>query len=270
VVREENERLAVDEGQLRKELANREIAANKLKQELPAPTSAPAREPAAAPREAEVASGPRSDASVNGNLNELAKSTTERETSSFGEKAVTAVGAVADGASVRYRQVAAVAKDSDAVSRRQKVSTLSADTPAPATSPAPVLAAFEVKRNGRDLRIVDGDGSVYSGIVESANEISSAGKPSASGALQDKKADEAMLGDSFRVSGTNQSLGRNIVFSGKFMAVTNSGEPGTNSGDFGFALGAPVLKTQTAIPIIQGTVSVDDTQKMEIRAVPTP
>jgi hypothetical protein len=106
-----------------------------------------------------------------------------------------------------------------------------ADAPAGATAtPAPVLSSFRVEQSGNNLKVVDGDGSVYTGSVQIAQQeppadhtfaaaknglvsAARAAKPSAAPARQSYF---------FRVAGTNRNLNENVIFSGNFVPFTNN------------------------------------------------
>ncbi len=94
---------------------------------------------------------------------------------------------------------------------------------------APVLASFRVEQNGNNLKVVDGDGSVYTGSVqiaqqEPASDASFAAARNRPGgaATRSLKAD-APTSQSyfFRVAGTNRNLNESVVFSGNFVPYTN-------------------------------------------------
>lgn len=102
-----------------------------------------------------------------------------------------------------------------------------------------VLASFQFEQTGSQLRIVDGDGSVYSGYVQPAGSgrrerSAKAGAPAVAGAarapamaFKPKTAsslDSDLLppqGYSFRVAGTNRSLNQKVVFTGNLLTATN-------------------------------------------------
>ena len=158
----------------------------------------------------------------------------------------------------------------------------------------PVLASFEVQQAGPELRIVDGDGSVYSGYVRiaeaarrqrSAKAAAPAVAPAAAarGVLQESAA-ASFAADQpapqtyfFRVAGTNRSLHKKVVFTGNLMAATNwpSLPPLTNYLTFGSDLGGgragsaqpdllPLLNAR-----ISGKVVVGNGKAVEINALPT-
>jgi hypothetical protein len=108
-----------------------------------------------------------------------------------------------------------------------------------ATSGHPVLASFQVEQAGQELRILDGDGSVYRGYLQlaSAARQTRPVKAEAPGAARASRAPaEAFEGKdtlgldldhvapqsySFRVAGTNRSLNKKVVFTGNLVAATN-------------------------------------------------
>lgn len=158
-----------------------------------------------------------------------------------------------------------------------------------------VLVSFAVEQEGRRLRIVDGDGSIYSGYLEPAG-ASAAGRTSVGGALT--KAAPAPLnapgqaavemygvaqkGEGaasptyfFRVAGTNRSLMQTVVFSGNLLAATNAAAPagptGTGrGGQDGFQVLAP---EPGLLPLLDSRISgkavIGDKEEIEIQAVPT-
>jgi len=164
-----------------------------------------------------------------------------------------------------------------------------------AASAHPVLASFQVQQAGRDLRIVDGDGSVYIGylqIAETARRQGSA-KAEAPAAAQAYRAPERVLEERaaasrdadqqpmqtyfFRVTGTNRSLSKIVVFTGNLLAATNLTlplPPGTNL-SFGGGLGGfQNLPTQQGrLPLlnsrISGKVVVGNDKAVEVNALPT-
>jgi hypothetical protein len=158
-----------------------------------------------------------------------------------------------------------------------------------------VLASFEVEQAGPELRIVDGDGSVYSGYVQIADAArrrlaAPAGAsaitraPQASGGVREEKATAGRDADQrapqayfFRVAGTNRSLHKKVVFSGNLLAATNSPsfQAFTNLLSLGGGLGGqrtgsaqlnllPLLNSR-----ISGKVVVGNGKAVEINALPT-
>jgi hypothetical protein len=164
------------------------------------------------------------------------------------------------------------------------------------TMPAhPVLASFEVEQAGPELRIVDGDGSVYSGYVQLADaarrRLAASGEasavtraPHAMGGVLEEKSAASREADQpappayfFRVAGTNRSLHKKVVFTGNLMAATNSAsfQPYTNILSLGGGLARqragsaqpnllPLLNSR-----ISGKVVVGNGKAVEINALPT-
>jgi hypothetical protein len=101
----------------------------------------------------------------------------------------------------------------------------------------PVLASFQLEQTGRQLRVVDHDGSIYSGYLQSASlegvavstrqSISNRIAQELDQSVQPVAADLAATAASapqtyfFRVSGTNVSLNQRVTFWGKLMETNN-------------------------------------------------
>ena len=163
------------------------------------------------------------------------------------------------------------------------------NTTVPAQSTA-VLANFQVQQNGRAIRVVDADGSVYDGALQpevaaTAGEPTPSVAPSASivtaPAQRDKEKsfivrDELQASQNyfFRVTGTNLTLKQNVVFAGSllanFNAATNEQQAINRNGSFGG--GQLPLALTNQLPWsnsrIAGTAVVSDTNSIEINAVP--
>ena len=102
----------------------------------------------------------------------------------------------------------------------------------------PVLVSFAMEHNGQEVRIVDSDGSVYSGYAQTGETT----PPLRSATTERKPTTRALrgaelpqqspvtLGTSlavgqsffFRVIGTNRSLNEKVVFTGNVIALTSS------------------------------------------------
>jgi hypothetical protein len=158
-----------------------------------------------------------------------------------------------------------------------------------------VLASFEVEQAGPELRIVDDDGSVYSGYVQIADAArrrlaAPAGAsaitraPQVSGGVLEEKSAASRDADQrapqayfFRVAGTNRSLHKKVVFTGNLMGATNltSFQPFTNLPSLGGGLaGQRTGSAQaTLLPLlnsrISGKVVVGNGKAVEINALPT-
>jgi hypothetical protein len=159
----------------------------------------------------------------------------------------------------------------------------------------PVLASFQVEQAGPALRIVDGDGSVYSGYVQiavaarrqrstKAESSATTRAPQTLGAVLEEipaanrdSEQPAQPAYFFRVAGTNRSLNKKVVFTGNLMTATNLAlfQSATNylklgGGAGGFQNGAP---QPGVMPLLQsrilGKVVVGNGKAVEINAIPT-
>ncbi len=158
----------------------------------------------------------------------------------------------------------------------------------------PVLASFQVEQTGTKLRIVDGDGSVYSGSMQiteatprqrsvkaeastatRAPEVSGIFAKKAAGGLDAVQLEMQLY--SFRVVGTNRSLHKQVVFTGNLLAATNA--PTVQSFSHQLSLGGGLGgdrsgSTQPSfLPLpnsrISGKVVVGNAKAVEINALPT-
>jgi hypothetical protein len=159
----------------------------------------------------------------------------------------------------------------------------------------PVLASFQVEQAGLKLRIVDSDGSVYSGTMQVAtvarsrrsakSEPAAAARPSQApgGKLEERPAarfDSDQLAPktySFRVTGTNRSLQKKVVFTGNLLAATNltlSLPVATNLGIGGGVGGSQTGSARRGfLPLlnsrISGSVVIGTSKPVEINASPS-
>jgi hypothetical protein len=164
-----------------------------------------------------------------------------------------------------------------------------------ATPAHPVLASFQLEQAGRELRIVDGDGSVYSGSVQlddatrrarpvKAEAPAATTAARAPGRVFEEKAASSLDSDrlapqtySFRVAGTNRSLNKKVVFTGNLLAATNlnlSVPVATNFGIGGNWVGFQNAPAQQGFrPLlnsrISGKVVIGSSKAVEINALPT-
>ncbi len=163
-----------------------------------------------------------------------------------------------------------------------------------ATPAHPVLASFQVEQAGEKLRIVDGDGSVYSGFVQivTAARRARPAKAEAPVAAQaarapagvfEEKAAPGLDSDqlaaqtySFRVAGTNRSLNKKVVFTGNLLAATNltlSLPAQTDTGVAGSLGGRPDAPGQPVLlPLVHSRISgklvIGSSKAVEINALP--
>jgi len=157
-----------------------------------------------------------------------------------------------------------------------------------------VLASFQLEQTGSQLRIVDGDGSVYSGYVQPAGSgrrerSAKTGAPAVAGAARapamafKPKTASSLDSDllpsqsySFRVAGTNRSLNQKVVFTGNLLTTTNlvSLVPAATNLSLG-----DVPERNQAVPVqpglvpllnsrISGKVVIGSGKAVEINALP--
>lgn len=163
----------------------------------------------------------------------------------------------------------------------------SADLADNGTEGKPILFSFELQQQGREVRIVDSDGSVYSGAFQPAevfNYLGSgpSGKAATSRSLQttdalsqrkDAFADAKLpveMSYAFKVAGTNQTLKQFVVFTGQVLAQTNALSPvapaGTVNGD---RVARPELNP---VPLqnsrISGRALIGTNKEVEVNAIP--
>jgi hypothetical protein len=152
---------------------------------------------------------------------------------------------------------------------------------------APVLASFAVEQNGGELRVVDGDGSVYSGFVQlvgapDLQKISATRSvtPAAATPVKDMRDKEvsSTAGENyfFRVTGTNRSLQQRLVFTGNLFSATNGLQLNFNTNPVVIGGGPTQTLSQQfqQVPLqnmrITGTAVIDGSKRIEILAAPTP
>ena len=156
---------------------------------------------------------------------------------------------------------------------------------------APVMQSFQVLQNGDAISVVDRDGSVYQGSIQVAAAVEHDEPVPAPGEavvplqIQKRTGPPAVNGKPanqyyfFRVAGTNRTLKQNVVFSGHVEAIPGESANGQQTlggrGDGGSA-GNQLPPTATnasqqdlrSISRIVGTAIIDDTNRIEINAVP--
>jgi hypothetical protein len=159
-----------------------------------------------------------------------------------------------------------------------------------------VLASFELEQVGREVRIVDGDGSVYTGYTQlqdgavrlrSANAETpargAAGLRAADGKLEPKTPAlsdaEVQVGQNyfFRVTGTNRTLNQSVVFTGYLTnateatavnGVTNSLRLIGGAGGAGKSQAEAQQPAQAVAPSrISGKAIVGERKEVEVNAV---
>ena len=123
----------------------------------------------------------------------------------------------------------------------------------------PVLAAFQVEQFGTNVRFLDRDGSVYVGALEPAAAFAT---------LERKDGSSQNAGPanySFRVQGTNLSLGTDLLFTGQYFEPTNSAP--TSLDTFAIAPRAAPRPTNQARHLIIGNATIGATNQVPVRAV---
>jgi hypothetical protein len=152
------------------------------------------------------------------------------------------------------------------------------------SAPAPVLVSFRLEQNGSKLRVVDADGSVYTGAVQLAEEatppaavVAASPKNRAAAAPPANAAAESSVQNYFfRVAGTNRNLNQNVVFSGNLIPLTNTPFPPSNAGAIGGALRtgrrAPVAPEPSIFSNsrISGRAVIGTDKEIEVNATPAP
>ena len=158
--------------------------------------------------------------------------------------------------------------------------------------PARVLVSFKVEQNGGQIRVVDADGSIYTGILQVAqNENYSAAAASAppqsdlftTRAAKTRQPEQPPAQNYFfRVAGTNRNLNQNIVFSGNLIPLTNVLLASTNAAFFGGGAGGGgsggAQNAMQGLPAasllsnsrISGKVVIGTQKEVEVNATPGP
>jgi hypothetical protein len=153
----------------------------------------------------------------------------------------------------------------------------------------PLLGSFRLEQTGHDIRIVDWDGSVYTGaLAPSLDEaegrarmaermgIAQGAKATLAGSANRKVTTLESIGTQsgqsnfFRVSGTSRTLRKPIVFSGSLMAPATELVDGNANSFTNFA----ATQTNRTVPLnlpgarIAGRAIINGRQEIEINAVP--
>lgn len=146
---------------------------------------------------------------------------------------------------------------------------------------APVLVSFELQQNGNDLAVVDADGSVYQGSLQTNSGDAQSPAPAVvpPGAAQSQVSDVAKnqvaAGNNFyfRVAGQNRTSKQNVVFTGNLIPLAGNGANAQTDatannlggrGDVSQAQNAALFSNSR----IAGNVTMDITNQIEINAVP--
>jgi hypothetical protein len=160
---------------------------------------------------------------------------------------------------------------------------------------APLLASFQMEQNGQGIRVVDADGSVYTGswqVASEQNAVPVAGggggfhfsgaipaassvraappSPAANNNLQ------AMQNYFFNVSGTNRNLKQRITFSGNFIPLSNVLNTANNAVAGGGTVdGRNAAQLNATPPVllnsrIAGKAVIGGIREIEVNANPLP
>jgi hypothetical protein len=152
----------------------------------------------------------------------------------------------------------------------------------------PILFSFELQQLGREVRIIDSDGSVYSGSFQPAEVFSYLESPPSEKAAvtrslqttealsqrKDAFADSKLQTDmsyAFKVVGTNQTLKQIVTFTGQVLAPTNAlslvAPAGTVNGN---RVARPELNP---LPLqnsrVAGKALIGTNQEIEVNAIPS-
>ncbi|HWX19997.1 MAG TPA: hypothetical protein VN578_08840 [Candidatus Binatia bacterium] len=155
----------------------------------------------------------------------------------------------------------------------------------------PILVSFRLEQKAQDVRIVDSDGSIYTGSLQPQGAVyrlpsTASQRPALATTFKVPKASTesvvpaaAPAGKpvapsyfSFSVAGTNRSLNQRVVFSGELLSLTNPAsltDALTVRGDADLVMPA-AAQLGAALPNyrISGTVLVGNGQPVEINALP--
>ena len=157
-----------------------------------------------------------------------------------------------------------------------------------------ILASFRVEQSGQGMRVVDNDGSVYTGYLQPVEALERLrwGDDQKSAAARALKAQEPpsvekpALTDGakqarntyfFHVAGTNRSLKERVIFTGNLTALTNATLfLRMTNGPTGATFGLPTLPVEptplSTLPLIKSRISgravIGDRKEIEVNAVP--
>jgi hypothetical protein len=158
-----------------------------------------------------------------------------------------------------------------------------------------VLNSFRVEQKGDQVRIIDADGSMYSGFVQNAaadtgRRVDNLQQPSAANSVnqmvtngfKDLDATKAANAETrgvqnyfFRVSGTNRSLNQSVLFSGTLAAdAKTEGGPQVNFKRAAGNAAATPFADRVSLPLsqtqVRGRALIGGTNAIEVNAAPAP
>ena len=145
-----------------------------------------------------------------------------------------------------------------------------------------VLASFQMEQNGNMIRIVDGDGSIYSGSLQPATQtLFKLSRDAQETETDQKKSPQQTSWDGtqapfcylFQVSGTNRSLKQCVTFEGNVFATSSLPRSQTGSNAMAEKGSAPrALMNRFRLPLensrISGTAVINNLETKQINAVP--
>ena len=199
-----------------------------------------------------------------------------------------AVAPVTAGTPIGFQAASFKAEAGPAASQRYAQVT----TGKKAKLPRAVLTSFQVEQSGSELRIVDGDGSVYKGYIAASDSMARSraadyGAVPAPAAVRATKSTEAsatrpeadrplLQNYFFRVSGTNLSLQKQVVFTGSLLPAARTNTLAATSTNVVLLKSAASLQTSSggvyALPLsstrISGKVVVGNGKAVDIKAEP--
>jgi hypothetical protein len=145
-----------------------------------------------------------------------------------------------------------------------------------------VLTSFRVEQAGRELRVIDSDGSVYAGPILGTNDPATSVLQVSSASLDNSQKAGRLAGSGgnvakpktleqavFQVTGTNKSLNRRVVFSGTLSTNQNFGARNFNlqtAAGIGGALKDVQTNGQSEDVRLSGTALIEGEQPIRIEA----
>jgi hypothetical protein len=134
-----------------------------------------------------------------------------------------------------------------------------------------ILASFRLEQNGHQIRIVDADGSIYEGEIQTTAPTILAKRLAARAAASvGEIGREGEVGTvySFRVTGTNRRLNQVVVFEGQLIPATRDPRESPLLSLDATKSSVPINEIQGFSGRIQGRATIGGTDELEIDAVP--
>jgi hypothetical protein len=204
--------------------------------EASAPAAKAAGEPSSALQQFAAVSIPPEEASSGNHFNDEQR---------LSKKAVTSAAVASAAAPARKEEVANFRQQFSQNSMNEAARNQSTRFNSKLKRAVSVLSTFQIEQNGTQIRVVDADGSAYTGQIESTAPSQSlsrakqaqgnvAGSP-ADAARREKDAEKNSVEFFFRASGYNGSLKKKLVFEGNYIGspppptATTPGQQGVTS-----------------------------------------